>query len=839
MATAQASLLSEFTVRRWGVEDGLPEARVVSVEQRSDGYLWCATPRYLARFDGVQFTLMPGEPTPVPVRIAVTNLPEQVTSDDVTSALTEPDGTLWVGTWRGLYRYRAGRWVALTARDGVFPCDARCLALDRDGNVWVGTSGGLLRLRRRRATVYRSGSSGGSESVTALWADSPSNFYVGFAGQGLFGGVPGQWHPVRFGSLHPDTTVSTLLRGRDGTLWVGTQGDGLWRQRPDGRTAQVRLKERGGMLGRGISALMEDRRGKLWVGTWRGLMQVNEDGALEAVNFRWGRTGETVQPLDTVHSLCEDDSGAVWVGYQDFGLVCFRFDGQVERFQEKDGLPGGAILVLYQDSSGALWIGTTRGLARWHGTKRSRFSMANGLADDVILQILEDDLGHLWLGTRRGLMRVRKTEFDEVEAGRKLVVAARQFGLEAGMADEECTGRLGARATRTADGHLWFPTMEGVVMVDPSEVPGPPLPPAVYVEQLRVNGTLFRWQGSTARLPLGKRDVEFSFTAPVLTAPERAHFKFQLEGLDSDWSRAAAERTARYSRLPPGTYRFQVIARDRDSDWSKPSSPLVLVVPPFFWETTWFTVTVSLAALALVGSLVGFYYRRRGLLELRRAEHQTAMERERARIARDIHDEIGAGLTEVAMLSDLAQKAPSLPEELREPLDGIFRRVCAMTQSLNEIIWAINPSHDTLESFLSYVGEFAQEFLRVANIACRLEFPENPPPVTVPSPVRHHLCLAVKEILNNVVKHADATEVRVAITCHGRELTVVIQDNGRGFEPGTVPGPAHGRNGLANLETRMAEIAGTVRQENLLGGGTRTILSVELPEDPSATDQTR
>jgi len=302
-----------------------------------------------------------------------------------------------------------------------------------------------------------------------------------------------------------------------------------------------------------------------------------------------------------------------------------------------------------------------------------------------------------------------------------------------------------------------------------------------------------------------------------------------MDGYDSMWSRATTERSAHYPKLSAGTYRFRVMARDRDSAWSEPTAPLVVVVPPFFWETTWFALVAAATALALITVVVGLYYRRRGMRELQEMEQRNALERERARIARDIHDEIGAGLTQVAMLSELAQDDEAHPGELRQHLDGIFHRAHDLAQSLNEIVWAINPANDTLESFLSYIGEFAQEFLGAANLACRLELPDDPPPLAISASVRHHLCLAIKEALHNTVKHADASEVHLCVTLAGRELTVAIRDNGRGFSTEDAPGAGVGRDGLTNLRARLAEIGGRFQQESQPGGGTRTILSVELP----------
>lgn len=820
---AESRLLTEYTLRRWSVEDGMPEAVVTFVQQQADGYLRCHTPHHCLRFDGVRFVELTGQASPL-APVAITNcVPPETVASEVTATVTDEEGALWVGTLRGLYRWRAGQWSGLTARDGVFPCDVRCVTIDREGNVWVGTSGGLIRLRRKRVTMFRTGLSVGDESITALLAESPANFWVGVAGGGLLYGTPGALRRCDPGLFPKDATVSVLHRGRDGTLWVGTQGDSLWRWRRDGDISRMRKANRGGMSARGISALLEDGRGRLWVGTWEGLMQVDREGLLVPVN----------ETADMVQVLYEDRDEQVWVGYQRVGLLCFRRDGSAQWFGRKDGLPDGSLFSFYQDSTGVLWIGSTSGLLRWQGNSRHLFTTANGLVDNVILQILEDEIGDLWLGTRRGIMRIRRSEFEEVIAGRKMVMAVRHLGLEAGMADEECTGRLGARAARTADGRLWFPTMEGIAMVEPKEVPPQPVAPPVYVEEVWANGRRMARAAENIlppiHLPRGLRAVEFRFTAPVFTAPDRAHFKFQLAGFDSEWSKASAERTARYARLPAGEYQFRVMARDRDSEWSRVSRPVTVVVPPFFWETTWFWLLAGLLGLALAGSLLRGYYRRQVTARLEELERRHAVERERARIARDIHDDVGAGLTEVAILSELAQAESNQPQQLRERLDAIFRRARELTQSLNEIVWAINPANDTLDSFVSYVGEFAQDFLGTAGLACRLKLPSEPPAVAISATVRHHLWLAIKETLHNVVKHAGATEVHLSVTLNGPVLTVTIQDNGRGFEADTVSGVATGRNGLGNLETRLAEIGGRFHQQSRPGEGTRTILSVILP----------
>ena len=806
VSATESRLTADFTVRRWAIEDGLPEATVTALKLGSDGFLWCVTPKHVVRFDGVRF--VEATPTtavqasPVATLPAGVTLPETTAADKPTAVLVDDSGVLWVGTARGLYRYCNRQWQSLTARDGViFPVDVRCLTLDQEHNLWVGTSSGLVRLRRAPLRVFRTGLPWGGEAITALIAESPTNFWTAVAGGGLLTGPPEELRLLRPEGLPEQTTISALLRCRDGTLLVGTQGESLWRY----RNGQPAVPVDTGKTARGISALLEDRRNQFWVGTWNGLMTLTAAGTLQAV--------ETL-PDDLVQILHEDRDGHLWVGYHNSGLYRSESDGQFRQVMTE------AIRSFYEDATGDLWIGTLHGLRWWSSTKRHRFTVANGLIDNVILQILEDNDAHLWLGTAHGIMRVKKTEFGQVADRQKSVVAARLFGVEAGMANEQCTGRFGARATKTADGRLWFPTMEGIVMADPTKLPPPLLSPQTYLEELHLpNSTLPLSNNATLRLPTGARNVRFQFTAPVFTTPTRLQFRHWLVGHESDWSWSTTERQVQYQSLLPGQYEFRVSARDRDGVWGQPAS-VKIFVPAFFWEILGFQLGFLGVVISVAVISGRVYTKRRSNQQRQEQERRHNIDRERARIARDIHDEIGAGLTEMALLSDLAKTGTG-----GNHLDRIFQRSRELAQSLDEIVWAINPRNDTLEGLLSYLAEFAQRFLAAAGIACRLDLPRDQRALTLSPNFRHHICLAVKEALHNAVQHAGATEIKMQIELLRQELTITITDNGIGF---TGEAPA-GHDGLANLKTRMREIAGSMQLTSTANTGTRIVLTVQLP----------
>jgi signal transduction histidine kinase len=292
------------------------------------------------------------------------------------------------------------------------------------------------------------------------------------------------------------------------------------------------------------------------------------------------------------------------------------------------------------------------------------------------------------------------------------------------------------------------------------------------------------------------------------------------------------KRTADYSFLPPGHYTFRVLACNNDGVWNQTGAAFALTALPHFWQTWWFRMVAALASAGAVGGIVRGLTRRRYRLKLERSERQHAIEKERARIAKDIHDDLGASLTRITLLSQTARGELGQPERAAVDLDRIYATARELTQAMDEIVWAVNPHHDTLDSLLTYLSGFAQDFLSAGGVRCRLDVPLRPPPLRVSAEVRHNLFLAFKEAIHNVVRHAGATEARVIFTLGPAAFTLEIHDNGNGFEanqPSSLRGEptasaaatrlASG-NGLVNMRKRLEEIGGQCTVESAVGRGT-------------------
>jgi len=302
-------------------------------------------------------------------------------------------------------------------------------------------------------------------------------------------------------------------------------------------------------------------------------------------------------------------------------------------------------------------------------------------------------------------------------------------------------------------------------------------------------------------------------------------FRYRLVGLDKDWQESGTRRYATYSRLPAGDYTFEAEACDSEGGWDEDAAMLAVTVLPYFWQTWWFRIFSGFLLLIILFGGARYLENKRAQRQLARLEREHAIERERTRIAKDIHDDLGANLTEIALLSELAQSPDAPTDEIRTDIHRIAGKARKLTHSLDEIVWAVNPRNDTLDSFVTYTCLYAEDFLKTAKIRCRLKVPGDIPNRALATNVRHNLFLVVKEALNNIVKHAGATEVGVALSLRAAGFELQIKDDGRGFAGSQ---PASG-NGLANMRQRMEDIGGRFDLQSGPGEGTTITLAVNFP----------
>ncbi len=699
-------------------------------------------------------------------------------------------------------------------------------------------SSGLWRWQPRRIKSYSVADGLPHENVWTLCEGPDRAIWVGTDG-GLSRFANGHWESWKTEQGLSRNNIRALAVDREGTVWIGT-GEGLNSLR-NGKVTRQPIP--GDWFEAKIRVILPTRDGALWVAGAAGLHRLSGG---ERTKFT---TAEGLANND-VRALLEDSADRLWIGTFGGGLQCYEH-GRFTTYSTTNGLASGFVWALHQDVEGSLWIGTESGLHRLREGRITAYGKAQGLPDNLVNFILEDNLGQFWISHDRGIYRVRRAALDDVAEGRTNTVRCVSYTKADGLPSEETNGQKSyPPACKTRDGRLWFATTKGVVVIDPNLHHEEQTPPPVVIEHFRATGDLVFTRdpqeplsferthtpntgsaraGKTSgpaeakplHLPPGSgRVIEFAFTANTFVSADRARFKYRLLGLDEEWVEAGARRQALFTNLKPGSYRFQVLAANHHGVWNETGATCAFFIAPFFHETWWFYFLCGgLTVLAIV-SLVA--WRLRELHRLHRLERQAAVTTERSRIAQDLHDGLGADLTRLTTLADLASDAPDRAS--REQLRKLAQSSREATRGLKDLIWMANPANDTLESFLDRLCQKAEDDLRGAHVVCRFDLDPDLPPFPLSLDQRRNLLLVAREALNNVVKHSAASEVRIAARRRDNHLELSIQDNGRGFDSGVV---RPGTMGLVGMRGRVENLGGRFQLESAPGTGTRIRINLK------------
>jgi signal transduction histidine kinase/ligand-binding sensor domain-containing protein len=756
----------------------------------------------------------------------------------------DAEGGLWMAYADGglIHVSAAGKLSAVTTKEGLPSNRVRTMTQDREGNVWASFErGGLVCIRPRLFQAVGSREGLSDIVTTSVCEDTNGAIWIG-----TLGGTVSRWsHGVCTNFTLPQEgthcEMTTVFPDATGRIWIGTHGNGLLVYE-GGQFRHVLSDNQVGVNIRGLFVSSEDR---VWI--------ASQDGLFTLFN---GQLRQLVAPkseADYPTALAEGENGKIWVAMNS-GVLISCSGNQMTTFEPADPAMRCRFSAVCADAHGVVWIGTLgAGLLRFQEGKFSAITARDGLPADSITQVLDDEAGNLWLGSPVGVISVRKDSMTAGLRGTNQNLVCHAYGRNEGLPTVGCAIASQPTAWRARDGRLWFATSKGIASILSPESSPPQHPPLVVIEAMHVDGepdtpsarlqseaAPAPWylasdsqQGKPVKLTPGHHQVDFRFTGLNFSDPERIHFRYMLEGLEAAWVESG-ERTVSYRNVPPGKYHFRVQAQNSDGLSSGAEAVLEIIIPPHIWETRWFRFTALGMILLSVAGTVFWVLQVRHKRELRTLEHRHALERERTRIAQDIHDDLGASLTRITMLS---QSAMNRLEPVKTPgieLSRIYQTARSMTNAMDEIVWAINPSHDTLESLAAYFAEFVQDFLTPTGLKFNLDMPLGLPQWSISSEVRHNLFLAFKEALNNVVKHSKATEVIIALEVRTGGFMLSVTDNGCGFdatEPAVAksePGRRSRGNGLNNMRRRLEELGGRCTVTSRPGGGTCVTFEVKL-----------
>jgi ligand-binding sensor domain-containing protein/signal transduction histidine kinase len=825
-------------VRTWRTADGLPSNVITALSHRPGGGVWVATMGGLCQVAQLQ--------------VQCVAFQREIT---VNAVLETGDGRLWAGTDRGLLDGEAAAGAGLVCHGDCFSGrSVSALLQARDGGLWVGfDDGGLLLRQAGQDTTF--GAADGlppGGPVEALLEDEEGSVWAAIANNGLArlnrarvttmtrrDGLPGtvigsivqdaagtiwagtECSPVselkngrfhqRFAEYTKDGCANVLLSARDGSLWIGTSNRGLFRWRGD-RMEHFGLAD--GLSDTYVRGLFEDRDGILWIGTDVGGLHYYKDG----------RLSRSFGPADGVAtgllaSFAQDRDGRLWIGSNANGLSVYE-GGRFRRLHEPESPPSRSISALLVDSRGDLWIGTaSHGLFRRRQGRYESFGVAQGLSHQLVALIVEDMEGTLWVSTGHGISRLTRQRIEEVAAGGGArldpIVLDRRDGLRN---VEGSGGGFDPSGLRDRDGRLWFSSIDGIAIVEPASFRLNTVVPRVMIETVSLAGRpVTPDTGGAVDVPAGTAAIEIAYSAPSFLAPHQLSFRLRLRGLEDTWRDVGGRRVAYYTQLRPGDYTFEVLATNADGVASARPAMIRLLVAPFWWERRLVQGAAGTVLMLITAFGVRELSLRRARTRLAELERARALDRERARIARDLHDELGSRLAHIAILGE---SAASSDRDAR--IVGAAREA---SQTMDELVWTINARNDSVESLAYRVGRFAEEYIVAAGLRCRLEIPVDLTDHPLTAEVRRHLYLAAKEAVTNAVEHAQASEIGVALRQADGALLLEVRDNGRGLPASCVEATG---NGLKNLGERMSAAGGRLQIESTAGAGTRISCIVPL-----------
>lgn len=725
---------------------------------------------------------------------------------------------------------------------------------DRIGRLWTaGASGGLTVVTQGEPSIaVELPQRGQAYAVNELMEDSEGNVWIASPVNGLIRVRNARVDVLDINEGQNERAVWALTEDHAGIWWIANRRGGLSIWTPsESRYLQISSS-------RSAAAIFEDKSSRMWVASRDGSVFLYEDGVFEPQFVK-------TQVPSKVRSITQDSGGVLWFGGSQ-GLASFS-GKEVRRFSKRDGVPeidltvvqpfpGGKIIaggsagrVLLGDSEGfetigapetlkhswvsgilpiserETWVSTLgSGIHLWDGKKWSSFDADDGLPDSRLTCVLDDKRGYVWFGSLGGIIRAERKQLLARAKDRNMPVQWVRLDHTDGLPSRECIGGYQPAGWRAKDGMLWFPTGSGIARVKPGFVEMNKVAPPVYLQSVRANGVLHpREEGPVTTEP-GRARLEFRFVGLSYSAPEKITYRARLAGLDDTWRELGTQRVAAFEAVPPGEYTFEVMAVNGDGLRSPLPARISVLIEPHFWETAWFYLSVGALILVIAVGTGWVAARMRMKRRIQALKIRNAREGERSRIARDLHDDLGASLTEISILAALAaEDAEQSP--LQPSLDQLSVKAKHVVGSLDEIVWAVNPREDTLRSLVDYIAAFAREFLDIARIPLRIDVAREVPELPMATAQRHGVFLAAREALNNIAKHSGASEVQLRITLTDHVLEIRIADNGCGFEPDY----AAGGNGLGNLKQRMQEAGGDCRIETFRAQGTTVFLSLPLP----------
>ncbi|MEX0685643.1 MAG: two-component regulator propeller domain-containing protein [Balneolales bacterium] len=839
----------DSVVASYTTQDGLVHDQVWKLMLDRDNRLWIATNGGLSIFDNGKFTNYTTENgLPFNVIRGLTemqngdvwvgtdkegfiifrnqqpyksyNLDDGLADDDVQDFAQNPkDGSIWISYHgNGIDRFYDGNFENLSPEMGLISGYTTFIYFTKEGLALIGSEKGASILKKRKIDVVNKKHGLSENQIINVNQDSSGVVWVGTDGKGFNYKKTKGWGVLEDPPVYTNGYASGASVDREGNIWFNSKGTGTIKIQDQNNIQSFTIED--GLESNFARGLAFDLENNAWIGTSEGVNQINSNGRIASYTLDDGL------PHDIILTAISDSEGSIWMGTFGGGAVRFKNNG-LSIYDSDNGLLTDKVFVILEDSNGYIWLsGASGGLSVFDGDNIQNFTSHDGLPASGFNALVEDDFGNLWAGSGSGIFKIEMQDLYDYKEGLITKIPSVKYTLEDGFPSHTLEIGYTSTATKLNTGEVVFATNNGLAVIDPRKLATPAPPIKTYIDQILVNGVKVGTSDIVEVMP-GTNKVEITYSAFNFYAPSKTVFRVKLEGIDEEWIDIGSRKTVYYDYLPDGQYTFQVAATNADGKWVYDAASLKFNVLPPFYMTWWFA---SLAFFAFSG-MTGLTFRFRDRFKMKRLNYELSLQqriqKERERISRDLHDNVGSQITNLITgleISNLHIKKNQNEQaiSLLKNLDFDARK--AITE-LRETIWLLDRNEISVYDFENHIRIFVkrQEY-SLKNLSIKIEsnFASN----AVLNPAQSlHLLRIIQESLNNTRKYAEATGVKINFNVAGRRFNMLIKDNGIGMNLNYAVGTG---NGLINISYRAKEMNGYSKIKSKMGKGTEIKISIPI-----------
>lgn len=779
--------------RHYGLSDGLADLTIWSLARDRHGRLWAGTNRGVVRWENDVFSHLP--------------LTSHVPFDQINSLHVDAEDRLWVGTdGRGLFRSRGDTFESLDEASGLSNNVVRSIVSDREGSVWIGTRSGLDRLRVTTFSTLTTRDGLPTNSMGSIATDRDGVLWIAPLAGGLLSYRKGEL--LDHSALVGNDKVMALARSAGGGMWLGFLGNGI------GLLRNGTLRKWGtaqGMLHPEVDAVFEDSRGRLWASVWKNGLAVIEDGRLRSLTAADG-----ISVASPVSNIVEESDRSILVS-NGSALVRINQSG-IQRIDSQGTLP--YINRIHISAKGELWLCGTGAIAVRRQGRLIKLGTAQGVPDGVISDVVLDGAGGAWIAGLVGIYRTTESNLEAVLAGHEPKLNLRRYVRGDGLEGTSLSFPARPSVAQTPDQRVWFSMNRGLAVAHPARLPRNLVQPLVHIEEVRAGNRILPVTDSL-NLPPDTERLSFAFTATSLFTPANVRFRYRLQNYDSQWTEVLNQRSVSYTHLPPGSYRFEVLATNGDELWSQSAAGLTLSVSQHYYQSWWF-ITLSVLSIATASWLLH-------RLHLRGVRREfAAVLGERTRMAQEIHDTLIQGFAGVTLqLRAATRQLPAEASGTREVLESVLDQARQTLTEARHAVWDMR-SPALAEGGLPLVLEQIVSAATSLAPAMEAKVDVQGQVTPIPSRVERALLRVTQEAVSNAVRHGKPRRLTVSLSYEpSRRIHLSVEDDGCGFVPESAIAAYGGHWGLLGMRERIEALKGRLEIKSAPGQG--TVVRAEVP----------